>query len=1105
MKNMLTNNTKKLFRQTAILCTFLLGVLNLAHANTSYAQATSIRLSVKNKSIKNVLSEIESKTEFVFFYFNEDVELDEQVSIDVNDESIDRVLTKLFRDTEYTYKVSDRQVFLTKQSKVAKAVVDNKQKITGVVYDENKDPVIGASVLIDGTGKGTATDIDGKFVLEVEKGNKIIINYLGYQKTSFKVDDNSNYTIKLVQDQKLLDEVVVVGYGTQKKINLTGAIESISADQIANKPVTSLAASLTGIAPGVTVTQTSGRPGAGQGSVRIRGIGTWEDSSPLVLVDGIPTSMNNVIPSQVESISVLKDAASAAIYGSRAANGVILITTKQGAKGKSGVQISYDGNVGFQKATRTPKMASAYEYGVLENQYYVNDGGAPVNTPEKLERLRLGLNPDQNEANTDWYKELLKTGWQHMHQASVSGGGESISYHATVGYTNQTGIIDNDSYERYNSRLNTTTDITKWMRLGLNLSFQTGKKREPTGGVDDAYRRVGRTKPYMPVKYSDGTWSYRSQPTNPVRRVTQDYGMIKNRSDITTIQLSPEIDIMQGLVFRGLIGYESSTTSNKRLEKIVDYDKFENLQAATREVSKSKYEDKWEQWRNVTSNATFTYDKTFGDHSITVLGGGSLESFKYAYTTAGRYNIPDGFNEINIGDEGEPFAQGNSTYESLVGIFGRVNYSFAGRYLFEFNMRRDGSSKFAKGKQWGTFPSVSAAWRISEESFFTSVKKHVDNLKLRASWGQLGNQRISNHRFLSTIGSYEGGTYIFENQILPGYKEQRMGYPMITWETAENTNIGLDISTLAQRLNLELDWYSRTTKDILLQLEAPSLLGIKAPLTNAGKVRNRGWEVTVKWNDKIGSDFSYYVSVNLSDVRNKILDLQGYKSSTNDLKARIEGQPIDAIFGYKSLGIAHNQELYEKYKDIMQAYKPAWSLGDIILEDTDGDGKITSEDKQVIGSGIPRYTYGISLGAEYKGFDFSCFFQGVGKADGYVTHEALASMGVNSARREHYTDTFDPANPRSDAYFPRTSAVANAYNFENMSHWVQDASYLRMKNLQVGYTFNTSQIKRLRLYFSGENLFTITNFRSFDPEVSIGSRSHAPNIRTFSFGVNATF
>lgn len=1105
MKNRLTNNLRKTFRRGILIPLLLFGMVNFISAKASYSgeASTSIKLNLKGKSIRDIVSEIEKKTNFVFFYFDDDVELNKRISIDVDAKSIEEALTQVFNNTNYTYKISDRQVFVTK--KPSKDVANNIRKITGVILDENNDPVIGATILIEGTSKGTTSDLDGKFTLEAKSGDKLSIKYLGYKTAVLLIGENSTYTVKLEQTQQLLDEVVVVGYGTQKKINLTGAINTISADQIADKPVTSLAASITGIASGVTVTQNSGKPGANQGNIRIRGIGTWENANPLVLVDGIPTSMSNVIPSQVASISVLKDAASAAIYGSRAANGVILITTKQGVKGGSKIRVSYDGNIGFQNATRTPKMASAYEYGILENQYYVNDGGAPKNSPEKLERLRLGANPDQNEANTDWYKELLKTGVQQMHQISASGGGQNILYHATIGYTGQTGIMDNSTYNRYNARLNTTADITKWMKIGLNMSFQTGVTREPTGGLDDAYRRVGRTKPYVPVKYSDGTWSFVSEPTNPVRRTTLDYGKIKNRSDITTLQLVPEINIIKGLVFRGLLGYESSVAANKRLEKIVDYNKFENLQGAIREVAKSKIEDTWAQWRNITSNATFTYDNTIGKHNFTVMMGGSLESSKYAYTKSGRFNVPEGFNEINTGDPSETFAEGNSTYESLVGFFGRLNYAFAGRYLFEFNIRRDGSSKFAKGHQWGTFPSFSGGWRISEESFFTPLKKYIENLKIRASWGQLGNQRIANYRFLSTIGGKDGGTYIFNDQILPGYIEQRMGYPQITWETSESTDIGLDITVLNQKLSFELDWYTKTTKNILLALEAPSLLGIDAPTTNAGKVRNRGWEITAKWNDKIGSDFSYYISANLSDVKNKILDLQGYKSSTNDLTSRIEGQPIDAIFGYKSLGIAYNEELYEKYKKIMKDYKPAWSLGDIILEDTNGDGKITSEDKQVIGSGIPRYTYAISLGADYKGFDFSCQFQGVGKADGYVTYEAISSMGTNSARKDHYTDTFDPAHPRSDAYYPRTSAVANGYNFENMSHWVQDASYLRMKNLQVGYTFKTKVIEKLRLYFSGENLFTITNFRAFDPEVSIGSRSHYPNVRTLSFGVNANF
>lgn len=1004
------------------------------------------------------------------------------------------VLLLLFGSTNVTAADFEVNTEVTKETKSSE---QEKREITGVVKDETGAPLIGASVIVKNTKLGAVTDFDGNFALTgVKSGDILEFTYIGYKPISVKIDTQSHYAIKLMPDAESLDEVVVVGFGTQKKANLTGAVASIGAEKIANRPVTSLASSLAGVTPGVTITQSGAQPGASQGDIKIRGVGTWGTSTPLVLVDGVASSMDNVIPSQIENISVLKDAASAAIYGSRAANGVILITTKKGNKGR--VQVSYDGNFGIQNAVRNPKMASSYEFAILENQYFINDGQPAKNSPEKLERLRLGTgNPDEDEANTDWYDALLKTGFQQMHQASISGGGDTFTYFSTFGYTNQNGIIDNTSFQRYNIRLNTVTDITKWFKLGMNLSFQTGKKLEPSGGASDAYRRIGRSLPYLPVKYSDGSWSYSTSPTNPVRRTTKDYGMVKNRSDITTMQITPEVKIIDGLIFRGLLGYESSVTTNKKLSSIVKY-------GSLVEVSRSKIENKWEQWRNLTSNATITYDKAFGEHYITLLGGGSLETMKYEFTNSGRYDLPEGFNETNMGDSGTAFAEGNSTYNSLAGLFGRINYAFAGRYLFEANIRYDGSSKFGRGHRWGTFPSVSAGWRISEEAFFEPLKETIQNLKLRGSWGQLGNQNINSYQFLSTINS--GGTYVFDDKILPGYKENTMAYPNITWETAENVNIGLDVTLLRQRLNLEFDWYNRTTKDILLALKAPSMLGIGAPLSNAGKVRNRGWEISATWNDKIGNDFTYFINANIGDVKNKIIDLKGYKSSTDDLTTRIEGQPIDAIFGYKTLGIAYNQELYDKHKDVMKTYNANWTIGDIIIEDEDGDEKITSNDKKVIGSSIPRYTYGITLGGAYKDIDFSFFFQGVGKRDGYVTNEAITPLGSsNSARREHYTDSFDPLNPRSDAFYPRMSAKGNSYNYENFSHWVQDASFFRLKNIQIGYTFKIDKIQKLRTYFSADNIFTVTDFRSFDPEVPVGSRSQYPNVRTFSLGLNLIF
>lgn len=1066
----------------------------------------SIGLEFQGMTMKHILDRIEKNSDYHFFYKSEDIDF-YIIKKDIQNSDIETMLNQLFDGTSIVYTIKGKDIVLKKEdNKIGSISIqqDNNQIIVkGQIIDETGNPIIGASVSEEGTTNGVVTGLDGDFSINVSPKSKLKVSFMGYLSKTIQLSKSKDfYQVMLVEDTKLLDEVVIVGYGTQKKANLTGSVETISSKKLENKPVTSLATALAGEAAGVTIQQTSGRPRAGQASIKIRGIGSWENSSPLILVDGIPMSMDDVIPSQVESITVLKDAASSAIYGSRAANGVVLITTKMGKKGEKN-RIIYDGNFGVQRATRLPKSASSWQYAELYNQMMINDGKTPTYSAEKIERLRNGGNPDLNEANTDWYDELIKLGFQQMHQITVSGSSEKVLYSGSIGYTDQTGIIDNTSFKRYNARINSIIEVVKNLAIGLNLSYLQGVEKDANS--DDAYRRLGRTYSYMPVKYSDGTWSYATAPTNPVRRVSGEYGSSKYTKDLTTVQIAPEYKVLESLTLKGLLGYTSQSTLNKQFDATVVYDAFEPAgQNAITEVSRNKQTDTRTTYKKLIVNATATYDNSFGNHAIGGLLGGSIERSDYSMNSASRMDFANNdLGEINAGDASTAAASGYSTRQALASLFGRVTYNYASRYLFEANMRYDGSSKFARGHRWGFFPSFSVGWRISEERFFESFKKYVDNFKIRASWGQLGNQNIGDYLSISTINA--GGYYMFGNTIYSSYKENRMGNELITWETSTNTNLGFDMDLFASRLNIVFDWYVRDTKDILLSLPTPGLLGISGPVSNAGKVRNKGWELTLNWRDKIGKDFSYHIGFNLSDVKNKVLDLQGYKSPTENLTTRIEGQPIDAIYGWKTLGICETKEEYEKYKDIMKTYNPNWTIGDIIIEDRDGNKKIDADDKEIIGSGIPRYTYGISLGAEYKGFDLSVFFQGVGKADGYVTHEGIAPMGTNGARKDHFRDSFNPADPQSGKYYPRISSVGNEYNYGNMSHWVQDASFLRLKNLQLGYNFKLKKIERLRLYFSAENVFTITKFRTWDPETSIGTRGHYPNVATFSFGTNLTF
>lgn len=1084
------------YRKKAMLMAGALLCLNLS----IYSQSISLKMS--NVSVKKAMTELQTKSGYSFVYIAGDVDTDRTVSI--NASQLKDAVAQILKGQNVSYEIQGKNIVIKKGSQ-RQVTSGKRKKVTGTVKDANGEPIIGATVVEKGTTNGTVTDFDGNYALELSESGTLAVSYIGYKSQEYSVAKikQGQLSVVLKEDMEVMDEVVVVGYGTQKKVNLTGSVETVGAERIANKPVTSIVSALTGEAAGVTITQNSGQPGPNQGTVRVRGIGTWGDASPLVLVDGVSMSLNDVIPSEVESVSVLKDAASAAIYGSRAANGVILITTKKGKEGK--LSFSYSGNVGWQFATRVPESATSWQYAELYNQMMANEGKSSSLFPQdRIDRMKAGGDPDKLEGSTDWYDEVLKQGaFQHNHQLNISGGTSKMTYMVSAGYSDQQGIIPSTSYERYNLRVNTSSTLTSWLKLDVNMAYLNSMKEESAAGAAEAYRRAMRALPYMPVRFSDGTWSYQTAAVNPVRYVTEDYGMYAQHNDCMTLLISPEISPAKGLLIKGVFGYESNIYKGKTFNKTVEYGSFEPAgQSGVVNVSRNKQTDQWDQYRNLTANMTATYETTLGKHNLKVMAGGSLETFKYAFTKGTRMDFPNNdFGEINAGDATTATAEGNSTYSALASLFGRINYVYADRYLLEFTTRYDGSSKFAKGHRWGLFPAVSAGWRISEENFFEPLKNTIQNLKLRFSWGELGNQNISNYQYVSTIGN--GGNYLFSGTPVLGYAESVMGNELITWESSKNLDFGFDLSLFNNRLSASFDWYKRTTSDILLQLEVPSALGITAPMQNAGEMENKGWELTLNWRSTIGSDFNYNIGFNLSDVKNKVTDLRGYKSPTTDLTAKIEGEPLNAIYGWETLGICEDKATYDKYVDVMRTYNNNWGIGDIIIKDRDENGRIDAYDKTVIGNSIPRFTYGLNLGFDYKGFDFSCFFQGVGKADGYVTGEAIQPMGINSARKDHYEDTFDPANPRSGCYYPRV--LSSDYNYGYMSHWVQDASYVRLKNLQVGYTFKIKNINRLRVYLSGQNLFTITKFRTWDPETAVGARGMYPNVAVYSMGVNLNF
>lgn len=1103
----------RIMRITAIL--LITFIFNLNAANT-YSQNTVVKVAKDNFTISELISTIESQTNFLFLYSEQDINLNQKVTVKKKtNQEVQELLRDAFSGSNILFAFNGEKISLRKMTdaEIALAISQSKRSITGAVVDELNEPLIGVSVVEKGTSNGTATNIDGQFSLSVSPGAILEVSYIGYNTQEVAVGSQSSIRIILKEDTEILDEVVVVGYGVQKKVNLTGSVSTIKKEELERQPIVTLKDALAGLAPGLTVVKSSGQPGASGPEITVRGVGTWQNAGPLILVDGMSMSIADIMPTDIESISVLKDAASAAIYGSRAANGVILITTKQGKVGK--LKVTYNGGIGWQKATRTPEPATGWQYAELYNRAMAADGKAlPDGTTlafpqDMIDRMKNGTGDiDKNEANTNWFNEILKTAPQYTQDVSFTGGNDRLQYVGTVGWAKQEGVVES-SYERYNTRLNTTAVVNKWLTITSNIAYINDVSKQSAADPGTSYYTALRAFPNMPVKYSDGTWSFHSTPRNPVRMTTSDYGYQSYEMDKLSLLLSPEVKLFNNsLTLKGILGYKSKTAYVDRFDKTVTYDAFEPAgQAENIFIARNTKTDTWHRDRNLTMTGTANYAKRFGDHDLNVLVGASREQFRYNTTAAARKDFPNNdFEVINPGDPSTATATGNKTYNALISAFGRLTYSYKDRYLFEANIRRDGSSKFHRGHRWGTFPSFSGAWRISEESFFEPLKTSVQNLKLRASWGQLGNQSIGNYLSVSTYQVVTDRFYMFDGETQSLMTEGTMGNSIITWETSTNLNLGVDVSVLNNRLGVSFDWFTRDTHDILLRLKAPDLLGIYPAISNAGKVRNRGWEVSLNWNDRINQDFSYNIGFMLSDVQNKILDLHGYKSPTSDLYARIEGEAIDALFGWKTLGIADTQEKYEKYKDVMLTYNSNFSMGDIIIEDRDKDGKITEGDKTVIGNKIPRYTFSLNMGFNYKALDFSAMFQGVGKVDGFLGRDVIEPLGSQTAMKQHYYDSFNPAEPSTGKYYPRLT-LANRLNYAHMSHWVQDASYLRLKNLQVGYTFKfneMSPVEKVRIYFSGQNLFTLTKYPVFDPENAVNTITF-PNVKVYSFGVNVTF
>ena len=1019
-------------------------------------------------------------------------------------------------------------------------------KISGKVVDKRTgDALIGVSVIEKGTNNGIATDSNGNFALSVSKPDAALdVSYIGYTSALVNLNGQKEVVIQMSEDTKQIEEVVVVGYGIQKKINLTGAVSAIKGADIASKASTDVLSAMQGQMSGVTVLRGSGQPGMETSGLRIRGFSSVNGADALVLVDGVEGNLTLLNAQDIESVSVLKDAAAASIYGARAAGGVVLVTTKKGSAQR--LKVSYNGSFGINTPGNMPQRMPPWEEQDYINQARNADRGAPEQNPEQTSWIG---NPNYNyypngtrwtfHGNTNWLKEGLKEyTMQQTHSVSVAGGQEKTNYYLSMGYFGKNGLLKYgpDDYNRFNLRANLNTMMSKYVDFNLQTSYERNvTNQNPAGNtaiLSNLYNSRGRQAIYLPEEDTN----YVNDPYSADLQVNAIEAM--KRGGITT-GINQYFTGNANLHFKNLIKGLTLDLNASRKAGFYSYEgDYHFIQSMGRNgairsgyeinnpnrVVKTKnnsYQDKLE--------ALLNYNLTIDKHSLHVLGGASYEQYlKDQISATARNLLSNDFFSFNYYNNTDPL---NSVLSDAIqpwkmaSLFGRVNYDFAGRYLFEANLRYDGSSRLAQGNRWEMFPSFSVGWRVSEESFFNPVKSVIDNFKLRFSFGQLGNSTVLSGMYYPYIGVISNKTEDSDTNVLsvmgnPVYYQKAMVSKDVTWETITTTDIGIDLDFLKSRLNVTADYYWKYNDNMLAQLRVGNIVGVtQLPYQNVGKLKTWGWEISAGWHDKIGK-VSYHIIGSLDDNQNKLISYEGNNVIWAGTVERLEGYPLNSIWGYRTDGFWNSRDEYLQYKADHLGYQ---SFNDAKVSGGDtryvaqgnpdhtigigGGTPDNSGDLVYLGTANGRYLYGINLGLEWKGFDFSCFFQGVGKRSFLVNTATLAPLGNSyempwTVARDYWTED------NKNAYFARPYE-GNAFNYNPADRWVQNGAYIRLKDIQLGYTVPVlkKSIQQLRLYVAGTDVWEYSKaIKVFDPEVGNEKNTqYYPFFRTWTMGINLTF
>jgi TonB-linked SusC/RagA family outer membrane protein len=1107
---------KKIFMRVNI--TALIIVIGLVQASAA-TFAQKISLNEKNASLAKVISSIEQQSGYVFFYDNKDL-AQETVTVQLKDASINEILDECFKTLPLTYKIANKTIVLSKIEPTLldklKSALSISTTITGTVLDEQNKPLPGVTVIIKGTSTGTVTDEKGKFSIAIANKDVVLtFSFIGYDAQDIKVDNKSVINITMVSGAKALNELVVVGYGSQKKVNLTGSVSTVNAEQLENRPVTGVANALEGTMAGVTVQPVSGQPGGDQGAITIRGTGTLNGgASPLVVIDGVNATtgdLGSINPEDIDNISVLKDAASASIYGNRAANGVIIVTTKKGKKGTA--QVTYSDYFGKQKATALPDFLPSWQAATLFNQAQVNEGQTPTYSDADIQKFKNGSDPI-NYPNTDWLGLLYQgSGFQQNHYLGVNGGTDKTQYAFSLGYFDQDGIIQKTNTQRYTSRLNITTKINDRLSAYADLSYTyqpVTEPQNPYGSFGQMISEINRISPILPLKNSQGEY-VKDLDGSPIAWLNSP--SFQN-DDYYTLSGIAGIDweIVKGLHLSPSLGYKLNLYQGNVFQSSLTYYNLDGSVSGSPTTSSAS--DYYTNTTDVTPQVLLNYGIKLGNHNIHALAGYSQEHIGYyALDGYGQNFINNDLSALDLLPQSQTHASSNANELAYRSVFGRVNYDYKGKYLFEGDIRDDGSSRFAPAHQWGVFPGASAGWRVSEEDFFTPLKSVVYNLKLRGSWGRLGNQSIgSNYPAISTL-STGGQSYAFGGTPVPGQAAVVPANPDLIWETTTTTDIGLDADLLKDKLSFTADYFVKKTTGLITQVPVAATYGNEAnePFVNDAGVQNKGWEFVLTYRDKVG-DFAYNIAANTSFVQNKVTSLGGGAPEIGSGTITAVGLPINSFYGYQSLGIFQTQAQVNSAPS-QSGISPHTAPGDLIYKDVNGDGKIDANDRVYLGNNFPKVTFGLNLNASYKSFDFTAFFQGAAGVKNTLGDNILGQISTSNGKpTAALLDSWTPTN--TSAAYPRVLIDYSENNPASnpSSFWIRNASYVRLKNLQVGYTLpqqwaNAIHIKKLRVYYSGQNLLTFTQFYKWvDPEIPMGEDgSTYPQVKVNSIGLSATF